>query len=849
MSNEFSFLTYPIPNTDPLEDSDFWEGLNVNYKYITQGEISEKCQKMLIRKNLQVINELAGLFSIPLDESDNKLKIIEKLSSMVSTDKKMLLLLDSFSTRKRAAIKLHYNLLDSGKSETLLAQLVEIFSANSNSISDIYTENNWFTRKSGNVFKYNTSKITFDSIKDLTTITHKRKHLIDYLYNKTNQTKHKIYCCSFNKKSQEITIEFHKQKNYYTVPDFDKNLNNKEPEPFLLKFSFLENSYEVKSNEIKYSTILRTYFDNEFNAECSEINGEVFEKASYTDILNALITTNSDQQFLSDCIINGLSLSNSRLTYSPTLNLFHKKESVLPSYNQLIENNIVQFSSLNDINYFNVIFRQKNKKVKVSVVENGDFYLSYDDSHMDLTDKEDFESTFLKIINIPLKRKISSLLFKEGKGSKIDYVMRILNSPNFTSSENDILNSLLNTNKLTKTSHEYYECNSCENIVYKNNIIGESFNCPCGADDYALKKDSTIELNLDEIKKSTKKMLSELYDSANYEIIGNTRLTHNKNIIEFLAIKDLSKPGLIQFLVADTAISSHLIKRIIKTLTPTILICIGMTQNEIDNLNDKGILAIGYGYLLEAQRNNLVEKLLEKIEQLQISHQTSISRAADLARTDIESKICKEKVDNDYTDKIFEDDVYSIFKDIFVNSIKWGKEKSGKPVPEGLVSLSYNYLRNKKDVVYSYDCKLTQSEKGYDLGRSEQRKAAEYVNTLNGDPYLQSFSSDNHVSVHIFISNNFKESQLKNIEEYFDKHVVEKCIPVFFDIDALSKLHKYYRSNKESLVPNRDKFNYYFDSLLSNKRITAKKIDEFIDNVKDTDLETVKQLNPRKFDR
>lgn len=40
-------------------------------------------------------------------------------------------------------------------------------------------------------------------------------------------------------------------------------------------------------------------------------------------------------------------------------------------------------------------------------------------------------------------------------------------------------------------------------------------------------------------------------------------------------------------------------------------------------------------------------------------------------------------------DTEFEDDVYCLLKDLFVNAVKWGQEMKGQAFPEGVFSFSY----------------------------------------------------------------------------------------------------------------------------------------------------------------
>jgi hypothetical protein len=168
------------------------------------------------------------------------------------------------------------------------------------------------------------------------------------------------------------------------------------------------------------------------------------------------------------------------------------------------------------------------------------------------------------------------------------------------------------------------------------------------------------------------------------------------------------------------------------------------------------------------------------------------------------------EVDQEYNHSEFEDDVFAILKDLFPNAVKWGQEKIGKAVPEGVFSIGYrkkigDNLRQYKNA-FSFDAKYTRDNDGYSLGISEYRKASDYVRKLNSSDYIASYADSNQLRAHIFIGNNFKPSSPKATQRYFEEHLSEEysTIPVFVTAETLLHLHALYRRNYEQLmqVPN-----------------------------------------------
>ena len=201
MSNEFSFLSYNFEKDETaiINNSSFWEGLNINHSSITNEKSLNQIKSVLLKKNKAALEEIAHLLIVSINPKDTRDDIVDKLDKISNTEKKMILLLDSFASRKATPIKLLYNLIDNRNNSTTLAQLMELFKGTPSSMLDVYTENNWFTRKTGKIYTYKENKITQKKIEQLLDINAKRKHLIDYLYKHTGETKHKIYSYSLNK--------------------------------------------------------------------------------------------------------------------------------------------------------------------------------------------------------------------------------------------------------------------------------------------------------------------------------------------------------------------------------------------------------------------------------------------------------------------------------------------------------------------------------------------------------------------------------------------------------------------------------------------------------------------------
>ncbi|MBB2483573.1 hypothetical protein H5P36_25915 [Bacillus sp. APMAM] len=243
----------------------------------------------------------------------------------------------------------------------------------------------------------------------------------------------------------------------------------------------------------------------------------------------------------------------------------------------------------------------------------------------------------------------------------------------------------------------------------------------------------------------------------------------------------------------------------------------------------------------------LYSELIKKLKQRFKSY---VANAASIASESL-NKILAEPVlikTKKYSNKKFEDDIYAILKDLFPNSAKWGKEASGKALPEGIFAITH-FQKGPTETefkrVFSYDCKLNEDIEGYDLSRAEQRKAAEYVNKLNDNDIIINFSDKKELTGHIFISNNFKESQFENMQKYFYEHLEgeSNAKPIFLPLDVLMKLHKLYRDNYEHLSNSRNIFSKHLISIFSKEIITSEVVDAAFKKVLNKNVREYNQLD------
>src|SRR5699024_2818676 len=132
-----------------------------------------------------------------------------------------------------------------------------------------------------------------------------------------------------------------------------------------------------------------------------------------------------------------------------------------------------------------------------------------------------------------------------------------------------------------------------------------------------------------------------------------------------------------------------LLKKLHKQLIPLIVVFVGQQEKFIEKYSDECIQAITFGKLYTQNDKNIKIFFEDIYKNLELRAKHYIASAAHKAYHSMQDILGEpSKIEKDYyTSGDFEDDGYSLIKDMFLNSVKWGKEQSGQALPEGVFSI------------------------------------------------------------------------------------------------------------------------------------------------------------------
>jgi len=839
-------------------NSDYWRELgtavdSINELCKVESIMNNRLVTLLNRTTIDILKELAELYQIEIEDDISKEKLLSKFKNLELESKKELFLLQDFLNRKRRAIDNIYNLKggDEKSLQSSLARLKYLFQVSPKMLMEIFTYFQWNEKGSGSLHTLS-KKISFANLNKLTT-TYKSS-FPQKLFEKSKQSNYFKIHSYFSLDKKEIIINIYKQVNDSPRPDFDKAIRNKEVSSILMKIELEQNVIELKGANKADEGYIISYIEETYSVNASQVKPNVYTEYDPETITHAFLTgepVSKDPDL--DFLVTKISFRSSLLKRSPKLSFELDNESIWPAISDAQQKNILSIRSIKDIE--NLMAQVKNKKrlIRSNILSNGNVIFSFDDSRMDKEIKESYMKHFQSLFGIPLLQEISNYRFFEGKVDKYDYLMSLSN-PAVLPNEDRVLFDELVAEKLIKEKQSLFiTCKSCKDVTEIEDLEYDvtAFNCECGHTESFVKKSSIMEVDLKTVTAITKKQFNSLLHSLGYTDKPKlSTININEEKHKFLCYHNYETNEMIQLFITCDYIRPSFIKRLSTMMIPTIIITVGMVEETIQSLRDQGLFPINFGKIYLSNQEDLKEYYLETVTRVKLQSKTKIAEAADHAYLSLKRILGDpSKVDSQYTDKIFEDDVFALLKDLVPNGEKWGKEKSGKAYPEGIFAISAKNVR-KGDFrrVFSYDCKYTKDDEGYDLKREEKRKAVEYVEKLNDNDYVINFSDKKELAAHIFISNKFQEQQKDGMRNYFNEALGEdyNTKPVFLDVESLLYLHECYRHNVEHIHANRNLFYEQLILLFTRETINKQAIDNVFSKALDKDLQENRRLETQK---
>ncbi|MCM3292120.1 hypothetical protein M3661_18530 [Paenibacillus sp. MER 180] len=820
-------------------DSEYWDQLRVNHERIDELNTEKNLDKILFSMKPNERAELYKIFDInesSYEDAFFKDRIKEKNAVFPM---EYFLYLREFINRKKKAVEHLYSVYFSDQPiqvETSdYLKLIQMFVHKPSFLFEILVSHEWKIKAGGELYQYD-KVLPSKELEQLATNINYQGKLINVLFKSNGQsTDYRIFAHCILNKNEYIYMVYKKNKDTKRA-DYDRAKRIKDVDIILFRINPNEKIIEIKSSTKSEVYGIINYFSEQFNLRFTEIVSDVF--CDYEPIQTVQVFNTGDAYSgiePIDFTINKIVFNNSLLTKSPQVTIQLSKSDIWLSVVDAFRKNVISINSLADIEQIKITTNNHSRTIRSLTLENGHVVFKLDDSGIDEQIKQEISDKFKEKFGFPLNQPVNNKL-AYGEALKIDYLFRISTDSNLSEELNEKFRYLVSEGFFQLEQRVSYEC--------RNNLCGfqsellEDFHdrkCPNCNEEYREQKYSEYKANEDKISETIVDCFSE---NPQLQLIGHNNMKIKGR--DYVTYKYLFDDKPLQIMVSGTVLSKATISHIERLLIPTIIVYYGVDKEQasIYTPNTIELLDFGLLFLKKDAFEEILNPILGNLRERAFLHISTVASQAHVSLKDICGKTSELK--DEYDADRFEDEVFSIFKDMISNSEKWGKEARGKRVPEGLIDIQYNKTeginKHKYNMIFTYDCKLTKDTRGYDLDSEEKKKGVDYVKRLNNLSEVSTYCSTGQVSGHIFISNKFREKQIPNMishfyEELGDKYTVR---PIFIEVGELVYIYEIYCKNLDNIMKVPDIFYEQLSKLLKSGdegKLTKDSIDECFDEV------------------
>lgn len=816
----------------------YWRELGVRFDAINEIDTDQKLRQFRVAldvMSLDELKELADVAEISLTDPKNKEQSKNELA-LLSGEKLLLeLLLRDFQNRKKRTIPAYYESNSIEKIyNTPLAQLHHLFNQNPSQLFSLLTYYLWTVRGTGDVYTMDKSIVPGKARKVLTEKGFEVA-LCNSLYKASGEkNEFRIYSYAIVGDYRHIAM-LYKQVNDTSIADYKQAKRNQEVNMILFELNSENDTVEIKAKAQFEGWTIKKYVEDTFDGVLSAYKTEVYSDYDKTTFVETVLSgKTASGKPVSDFLVEKVVFRSSPLKNSPEVTLQLKNIDIWPSVIDAHDNGCVNIDSVKDLASLSFKSSEVRRTIRSVIKDDGNVVFTMDDSLIEKEKLESIKAKFFEKFGVPMFQEISNDKFSDGQADLIDYVLGQRDpSKHRQEYTRETYEALVKQGLLVQETDIYVECINKE-CPYEAKISDETSRpneCPLCDCELRAKTSVTVQIHASGIRKEVRKKLTAWCGDGEWTMNNESNMTYGNAVHKFYNLGRISDQKPLQILIADQTIDSRLLNKLYKLMTPLIVVFMGQQEKFIEKYSNECIQAVSFGKLF-VQSDNEIKQLFESIYgNLELRAKNYVASAANKAYHSMCRLLCQpEDMDKSYTPGDLEDDGYALLKDLLPNSVKWGKQQSGKQLPEGVFSVSYvRKGTEKKKYAFSFDFKLTYKNEGYPLEISERRKAVQYVRDLNDSDLITSYAEQRQLSGHIFISNCFSEAQIKTTIEYFEEQLAESVIskPIFITTETLVHLHSKYREYYEEVELAKNYFMHWLYEALMNKsrRVTMEHVD------------------------
>jgi len=602
---------------------------------------------------------------------------------------------------------------------------------------------------------------------------------------------------------------FKKRKGPKVKDAYEKGIPYREKAEIIFTIDMKENLLEVRSDEKKPLELIPDILNRRiklsfYNYEEGSIGS--FDINKFNKSMTSLPRIKKDDISIVSTSFKKLNLENSCPMELPK----RVGQDLRNSLSELQDKEIIDMNDLTSLSRIRINYNGIERWIYFDRMKDGTINPVLRRGGLNKNKEDNIKELFLKQYGIPLG----------------DY----FETQNSKESIPNLLNEIFSTNLITKTNNpklietvdllsNLELIKSKETKIYRctggcRNSFDKFYNgkCPnCGG---AL-REHRVRIKINKDKKKALDFLKNKLKIEGLNIHNKlTERTYKKSKYQFINVKLERGEDIYLWLYdAKKAKTKSIFNHFEKALLPIMIVHMGPSSL---NLNGTLFPQIKLSNILKGDKldNINVDLINEHINTLSRNIESLSIKGAEEAYKSMKSFL--EDKNKSYNEYDLEDDAFALMRYIFHTGEKWGKNKSNRPVPEGIIGFGY-FFNNKKYLrSIIWDCKFT-NKKEYDFKRGVKDQARGYVVRSSQSKTIKQYSKQ--LSAYITFCNELNLKKYDNFAKNLSKKIVNwKGNVILFDLYALLKLYDLVKSNKTEIEKRKNTFNKEFDNLLKKRK-------------------------------
>ena len=424
--------------------------------------------------------------------------------------------------------------------------------------------------------------------------------------------------------------------------------------------------------------------------------------------------------------------------------------------------------------------------INVMVSANGTCCLKLNDANVAESKLQEIHERFLTTFGVPLETNIDPRQSKYAAARFYDYLLNISGKAQVESFHQDEFDFLIQKKIIVEGELTQYECRktACNSANYD-----EAGDCPICRDPLNAKTSTTIEKDL----KGTYQYVQKFFRKhTDWKLLKNGNKEFQKENLYLLQHKTDPNKRMKCCIVES---KSFWLEKRMRELHQCLVVVNTNGSTGLPRHDNSSAVHFHLADLIAAEQISDPHYLTACNDALTATlarEEEQLLKAAFFAYERLKAKPA------DYSDQDFEKDVFALTKVVVPNTERWG----GPSKPDGLCSLAFAPgadLSAVENLNWSYDAKITGKDEGYNLDKSEKRKAFEYVVAIQNQVTVQ---MNGKLAAHVFVSNCIDESKIKGTLQHFreDHNSSQLKNPVTIVLmteEFLTTIYKWTSENRE----------------------------------------------------